>query len=134
MKKTAIILFIAFSFSNFSNAQTVQKNEETNQYTIPLSDFPKFVNTGNIELDEFNYAIAKENWIALNPRAYDAVINASSVDLLPGFPVKEKTGNSEMDNINYKLAKDEWYTKYPELLNFYYSNNSKKYPSKSEKN
>ncbi len=133
MKKTAILIFLFTSFSNLLTAQSTPKYEAINQNNLPSSDFPKLVNTGNVTLDELNYSIAKENWIALNPRAHEAILNATSVDLLPGFPVKVKTGNSEIDDANFKIAKDTWYNEYPEILRLFYENNAKKYSSNFKK-
>ena len=127
MKKATVILFLSSFFAPFSYAQNEPKSEIITQKSSPLSDFPKFVNTGNPLEDKTNYSAAKEIWVATNPRAYEIMLNAESVDMLPGFPQKARTGNTELDDLNFKQAKDIWYQTYPEILNFFYENNSKKY-------
>jgi hypothetical protein len=134
MKKTTIILFLLTSVTKIVSAQSVPKNEVVNQMEIPLTDFPKPTSTGNAFEDEKNYALAKENWIFQNPRSYEAIMNAQSVDMLPGFPQKIKTGNPESDNDAFKSAKDKWYQDYPEMLKLFYENNAKKYTPTFDKN
>jgi hypothetical protein len=134
MKKTTIILFFLTSMTKIVSAQSAPKNEVVNQMEIPLTDFPKLTSTENAFEDEYNYSITKENWIKQNPRAYEAIMNAVSVDMLPGFPQKIKTGNPESDNDAFKSAKDKWYQNYPEMLKLFYENNAKKYTPEFDKN
>jgi hypothetical protein len=134
MKKTTIILMLLSSFTVSVNAQSSPKSQVNSQFEKPSSDFPKLINTGNKIEDETKYSLAKENWISQNPRAYEAIINAASVDALPGFPQKSKTGNQEIDEANFKLAKDQWYLEFPEILKLFYENNAKKYVPNFDKN
>ncbi len=134
MKKTTIILFLLTSITKLVGAQTTPKAEVENQIAISIPDFPKLTSTGNAFEDEKNYSIAKENWISQNPRAFEAIMNAVSVDALPGFPQKNKTGNPETDDAAYKIAKDKWYQDYPEMLKLFYENNAKKHPNNFDKN
>ncbi len=134
MKKTTIILFVFTSFSLLLSAQSIPKTEVDDQVETSLPDFPKLTSTGNSFQDEMNYALAKENWINQNPRAFEAIMNAASVDALPGFPQKIKTGNPETDDATFKIAKEEWYLEYPEMLKFFYENNAKKYTPNFDKN
>jgi hypothetical protein len=127
MKKTTIILFLLSFFASYSYAQQEPKSTIIVQNTTALSDFPRFVNTGNPIEDNANYSASKEIWVAMNPRAYEIMLTAESVDMLPGFPQKVKTGNSDVDDLNFKQAKDLWYQTYPEILNLFYKNNSKKH-------
>jgi hypothetical protein len=127
MKKTTIILLLSCFLASFANAQQEPKSAIVGQNSTALSDFPKLVNTGNPLEDNANYSAAKEIWVATNPRAYEIILNATSVDMLPGFPQKVKTGNSDLDDLNFKQAKDLWYQTYPEILNLFYANNSKKH-------
>jgi hypothetical protein len=133
-KTTTIILFLLTSITITVNAQSSPKSQINPQLKIPTSDFPHLVNTGNNIEDETNYALAKENWISQNPRSYEAIMNATSVDVLPGFPQKNKTGNPETDDAAFKIAKDKWYQDYPEMLKLFYENNAKKYTPKFDKN
>lgn len=134
MKKTTIILFFFTSFSQFVSAQLTPKTEVEIQMEIALTDFPKLISTGNAFEDEKNYVLAKENWINQNPRAFEAIMNATSVDALPGFPQKIKTGNPETDDAAFKIAKEKWYQEYPEMLKFFYENNAKKHTPNFDKN
>ena len=127
MKKATIILFVTTFFAHLSQAQETNKILEINKIPSSLPDFPKYINTGNPIEDNLNYSKEKQNWIAMNPRAYETILNAVSVDMLPGFPQKVKTGNTDLDDLFFKKAKDDWYQAYPEMLHFFYDNNSKKY-------
>lgn len=127
MKKAAIILFLSSFFASYSFAQQEPKSEINRQNSSAFTDFPRFVDTGNPSEDNMNYSAAKEIWVATNPRAYEIMLTAESVDMLPGFPQKVKTGNSDVDDLNFKQAKDLWYQTYPEILNLFYENNSKKH-------
>ncbi|MFN5633226.1 MAG: hypothetical protein ACK49D_01010 [Flavobacteriia bacterium] len=127
MKTATILLFLSSFFAQFSYAQKELKSEIINQNSMPLTDFPKLTSTGNPLEDALNYSNAKEIWVAANPRAYEIMLTAESVDMLPGFPQKERTGNTDLDDLNFKQAKDIWYQTYPEILKFFYENNSKKY-------
>jgi hypothetical protein len=127
MKKATIILFLSSFYTSFSFAQQEPKSTIIGQNSTALSDFPRFVNTGNPTEDNMNYSEAKENWVATNPRAYEIMLTAESVDMLPSFPQKVKTGNSDVDDLNFKQAKDLWYQTYPEILSLFYENNSKKH-------
>ena len=133
-KTTTIILFLLTSITITVNAQSSPQSQVKAQLEIPSSDFPHLMNTGNNIEDETNYALAKENWISQNPRAYEVIMNATSVDGLPGFPQKNKTGNPEIDDAAYKIAKDKWYQNYPEILKLFYENNAKKYTPNFDKN
>jgi hypothetical protein len=134
MKKTTIILFFFTSYSLFLSAQSTPKTEFEKQMEISLPDFPKLTNTGNAFEDEKSYALAKENWINQNPRAFEAIMKANSVDALPGFPQKIKTGNPDTDDAAFKIAKENWYQEYPEMLKLFYENNAKKYTPNFDKN
>lgn len=61
--------------------------------TINIScDFPVFINTGNAEADDADYAVQKEAWITNHPEDYDALlgltdsffqIHQSDLDAMP---------------------------------------------------
>jgi hypothetical protein len=50
---------------------------ESNSVVIP-SDFPRYVNTGNVAQDSENYRIAKDEWIRKNPERYKEMQTQSS--------------------------------------------------------
>lgn len=68
IKMPLLVIFTIF-FMSFSGAQVSEhKNIET---TIESnSEFPKFINTGNPELDNQKYKESKEAWILANPEVY----------------------------------------------------------------
>ena len=43
-----------------------------------LPGFPKYVNTGDAELDKANYSAAKELWISNNQELYNKTVNANT--------------------------------------------------------
>jgi hypothetical protein len=43
------------------------------------SDFPVFVNTGNMTKDNENYQVAKKAWIANNPEKYEQMKNQTNL-------------------------------------------------------
>lgn len=60
------------------NAPVQTTNEEPNttvtEHVVPAG-FPVYVNTGNKEQDDENYAIAKSKWIAEHPAEYEQMKN-----------------------------------------------------------
>jgi|GEM_PF-5801962 len=49
-------------------------NVKPNSTNTTVSDYPKYINTGNITKDEENHRIAKDAWIAKNPTKYEEMI------------------------------------------------------------
>jgi hypothetical protein len=133
MKKTAITIVATLCLSlNHSKAQVNSNESYSNEINASISDFPKYVNTGNAEVDALNYETQKKQWIASNPRAYEALLNAPSIDGLPGFPKLIRTGNDELDQKVYRKAKEDWYASNKDLVEMYYAENAKKYPSRKD--
>lgn len=72
----SILFLLLLNISN-ANAQCsiVGVNSGGSTVTINIScDFPVFIDTGNPEADDANYAVQKEAWIANHPEDYDALI------------------------------------------------------------
>lgn len=62
------ILLISFSIGSNLFAQSGNEQNEPSK-KLP-ADFPVYKNTGNVELDETNYRIAKEQWISTHKDQY----------------------------------------------------------------
>ncbi|HPX75626.1 MAG TPA: hypothetical protein PLW77_03485 [Bacteroidales bacterium] len=64
------------------NGQVVRNDKEfidPNKFTstptpVKFSDFPTYINTGDKEIDNINYANAKEKWINNNPEKYNELL------------------------------------------------------------
>ncbi len=86
--KRVLFLGISCFFSSWIlSAQTVNSNQHTNgtsrdtentrvESTSQLPGFPVFVNTGNPEIDNANYAAAKEKWISENQELYNKYLQS----------------------------------------------------------
>jgi hypothetical protein len=98
------------------------KNESSTTFSkVDLPGFPVYQSTGNKELDDANYATAKENWINANQATYDAYIGQTSpvvnYKAMPGFPQFIDTGNPDADKATYIEAKKKWFEANPQPTN-----------------
>ncbi|MDY0140662.1 MAG: hypothetical protein RBR97_02065 [Bacteroidales bacterium] len=50
------------------------RNLSSNQTSINESDFPKYENTGNKDIDDNNYRVRKDTWIENNPEKYESIL------------------------------------------------------------
>lgn len=60
-------------YSN-KTVQEIKEIKEVNNIELP-SDFPKFINSGNQQSDNFIYQKTKDDWILKNPEKYKILIN-----------------------------------------------------------
>src|SRR5687767_4549794 len=113
--------------------EEVRTSSSVSTAIIDLPGFPAYLSTGNKDVDDLNYAHAKENWIKENHELYNAYLymvekNLSYKFNLPGYPVYIITGNNDQDYVNYKLALKHWMSSNPdavalEVRKFYKSSN-----------
>jgi myo-inositol-1-phosphate synthase len=67
---------------NQNNARSIFIDPPKNERVIlNISDYPKFILTGNDLLDEQNYAVKKSNWIANNPNKYNQLSTPSNTPM-----------------------------------------------------
>ncbi len=66
------------------NAHITEKESETKKIRSNIElppDFPKYIDTGNPELDQYNYKIAKEQWISNNYERYKELLNSGKNEI-----------------------------------------------------
>jgi len=94
---------------------------ENSLVKVELKDFPAFNSTGDIEKDNQNYKLAKDQWISQHPDEYNSLlesikINKDIVYGMPGFPQYKDTGDSKADMANYRAAKSLWFKNNHDIL------------------
>lgn len=121
-------MHLTYSFALL--AQTEKVAPPQNQI-LPL-DYPKYVDTGNLQQDNQKYTAAKQAWIVANPVAYEKINNQSEsapqnniapatqtqnqdkVDSAPHYPIVPITGNVAVDEKAHIEAKNNWIKTHPE--------------------
>jgi hypothetical protein len=77
----SVLLLLILNITNAkAQCSIVGVNSGGTTVTINIScDFPVFIDTGNSEADDANYAAQKESWIANHPDDYNALIGLEDV-------------------------------------------------------
>ncbi len=99
------------SNSTVKNSDAVSTTAVSNRGLSDLPGFPVYHNTGNKEIDDVNYGVAKGNWIKENEDIYNLYNFHGSLKtsvVLTGFPKYVITGDSEADYSNYKTQRANW--------------------------
>lgn len=106
--------------STITSSTTVKNSNETKVSTqnavfqsSDLPGFPVYQNTGNKEVDDTNYGIAKENWIKENKVMYDQYVAKLSGSTTPTVTTKTTVSKSYLDTLSEDRKK--YVLDHPEL-------------------